>query len=552
MDPTPILEYVARQLKRNISVDLIVLQQLIQSMAGINPEINLNDAQLQGLAGGENLRKQILKAFRDSKAEDTPDTMKTLTYTLTKSGLATQLLILIAQERQTCVFRLDEDGAPLKVLGNLFDEIHVVLSQYLDLLNTGLPAEKYEEIIPSVSKLCLDLGLEPAVAWWIVRNAVKSKMRKVEAPEVDDVEMKDAEDAAPVVEKKTPWNPVLEKIMAEVKPILPEDVWSKFSLSFYVTFWQLSIYDIHVPMEAYQTETNRINAAVRALDSDRSDLSISGRQKTRERREELMATSGRLSAELKLHIRDHNLARRRLVSEKDHWFASDHYDQREVTNHFIQYCLLPRIMLSPNDASFCSRFIKDLHKMGTPKFHTIGIYDAIFGKCLGATIFICTQREAENYGRFLKEIMTDLHAWHADRALYEANALGKNLCGFNVKGHPFDWEDFRKILYKWHKTLHNAVKNCLSSKEYMHIRNTVVVLKHVHMFFPAVDWIGRTVVEKVEEIGRVEKREDLKIAATTLLGLLKRRESEWVLVAGFQKVRVSCVCGGWYLRCDGF
>lgn len=542
MDPTPILEYVARQLKQNISVDLIVLQQLIQSMAGINPEINLNDAQLQGLAGGEVLRKQILKAFRDSRAEDTLDTMKTLTYTLTKSGLATQLLILIAQERQTCVFRLGEDGAPLKVLGNLFDEIHVVLSQYLDLLNTGLPAEKYEEIVPGIGRLCLEFGLEPAVAWWIVRNAVKSKMRRVEAesPDTsDDVEMKDADgETLAVVGKKSPWNPVLEKIMEEVRPILPEEVWGKFSLSFYVTFWQLSIYDIHVPMEAYQHETTRLNAAVRALDQDRSDMSISGRQKTRERREEMMATHSRLSAELKLHIRDHNFARRRLMAEKDHWFADAHYDQREVTNAVVQHCILPRLLLSPNDASFCSRFIKDLHKMGTPKFHTIGIYDAILGKSLGTTIFILTQREAENYGRFLKEVLTDLHAWHADRTLYEAAALGKGLCGFNVKGNPFDWEDFRKILYKWHKTLHGAVKNCLSSKEYMHIRNTVVVLKHVHAFFPAVDWIGRTVVEKVEELGRVEKREDLKIAATTLLGLLKKRESEWVLVAGFQKVCV--------------
>jgi THO complex subunit 2 len=121
--------------------------------------------------------------------------------------------------------------------------------------------------------------------------------------------------------------------------------------------------------------------------------------------------------------------------------------------------------------------------------------------------------------------------------LYEREAHGnaKNLVGFNVKGQPFDWEDFRKILYKWHKTLHTAVKNCLSSKEYMHIRNAIVVLKHVVDFFPAVDWIGRTVVEKVENLAKGEKREDLKIAAMTLLGMLKKREKDWMIVAAFQK-----------------
>jgi THO complex subunit 2 len=356
--------------------------------------------------------------------------------------------------------------------------------------------------------------------------------------------MKDGDETAPVpqkVEKKSPWNPVLEKIMEEVRPVLPEEVWTKISVNFYVTFWQLSIYDIFVPMEAYQAATTNLNNAIRDLDRDHSDPTVSGIARKRERRDNMVATHSRLSAELKLHIRDHNLIRKRLVAEKDHYFPDEHIDQREVTNAIIQHCLLPRIMLGPNDASFCSRFIKELHKMGTPRFHTIGVYDTIFGKSLGSVIFISTQREADNFGRFLKEILSDLHAWHADRAQYEreAHGTGKNMHGFSVRGSPFDWEDFRKILYKWHKTFHAAVKNCLSSKEYMHIRNTIVVLKHVVQFFPAVDWIGRTVVEKVEEISKHEKREDLKIASSTLLGLLKKKEPEWVVVAAFQKVCAS-------------
>ncbi|KAI5809240.1 transcription factor/nuclear export subunit protein 2-domain-containing protein [Pyronema omphalodes] len=543
MDPAPILEYVARQLKRNRSVELVVLQQLMQSMAGINPEANLNDTQLQGLAGGEMLRKQILKIFRDPKAEDNEMTTKKLTDTLAHENLAKELLILIAQERQTCIFRLDESGAPLKVLANLFDEIHVVLSQYLDLMKMGFTPERFEEVVPSVGDLCQKFGINPPVAWWIYRLGVRSRMKRLEVPtESDDVEMKDAAtaeptEASPAPEKKSPWHPVLEKMFEEVMPILPEPVWSKLSIGFYVTFWQLEIYDIVVPMEAYQAETNRINAAIRALDMDRSDVSIAGQAAKRRKREELMDTYSRLSAELKIHIRDHNFARRRLGTEKEHWFSDDRYNQRDITDTFIQHCLFERVMLSPNDASFCSRFIREVHKMGTPKFQTIGVYDSIFGRGLGTIIFICTQREAENYGRFLKEVLTDLHSWHSDRALYEREAHGvnKNLVGFNVKGVPFDWEDFRKILYKWHKTLHAAVKNCLSSKEYMHIRNAIVVLKHVVDFFPAVDWIGRTVVEKVEALVKVEKREDLKIAAMTLLGMLKRKEKDWMIVPAFQK-----------------
>ncbi|KAL7272481.1 THO2 plays a role in transcriptional elongation [Rhizina undulata] len=536
MDPTPILEYVCRKLKTNNSVELIVLKQLIQSMAGINPEMNLTDGQLSALAGGRLLRSQTLSVFRDSKkAEDSPETTRTLVDRLVSSGLAVELMVLIAQERQTCVYRLEDDDAPpLKVLGNLFDEIHVVLGQYLELLRTGLAPEKLEEMMPGVGRLVMEFGLESSIAWWIMRPAICERMRRIQVFEGEDVEMKDSDDSKPqaaemdkVKDEKPIWNPVLEKVMAEVKPTLPEEVWKKLPLSFYVTFWQLSIYDIYVPMDAYTAETQRLQSIIRAIDSDRSGMS------RKAEREEVLTTLTNLSQELKYHIRDHNIVRRRLMMEKDHWFAED-LDQREVTNHFIQYCIWPRIMLSPNDASFGSRFIRELHKMGTPKFHTIGIYDAIFGKCLGTAIFICTQREAENYGRFLKEILSDLHSWHSSREVYEREAHGKGLTGFYVKGAPFDWEDFRKILYKWHKTLHNAVKNCLSSKEYMHIRNTIVILKHIHEFFPSVDWIGRTIVEQVEKLER-EKREDLKIAGTTLLGLIKKRQDSWVATGAFQK-----------------
>lgn len=540
MDPSPILEYVARQLKQNHSVELVVLQEIVQSMAGVVPESNLNDAQLQGLAGGDCLRRQVLMAFRDKKAEDNDKTMDRLTKTLFDKNLAAELLILIAQERQTCIFRLAESEAPLKVLANLSDEIHMVFTQYLDVVKTGLSPEKFEETVPSVSRLCIEFGLDPEIAWWISRGVLRHKMKKLESVDTEgDVEMQDASDSAESLTppKATPWNPILEKTMEEFRPVFADNVWAKLSPGFYVTFWQLDIYDIFVPMDAYQAETNRLHAAIRALDGDRSDPSVPGQQKRRQERERMMNKTAALSAELKFHIRENSLIRKRLAAEKEHWFKNVDFNQRDITEGFIQYCVFPRVMLSPNDASFCSKFIREIHRIGTPKFHTIGVYDNIFGKSLGTVIFMSTQREAENYGRFLKELLTDLHAWHGSRDLYEREIHGaqKTLVGFNVKGLPFDWEDFRKILYKWHKTLHSAIKNCLSTKEYMHIRNAIVILKHVADFFPAVDWIGRTIVEKVEALVKVEKREDLKIAGMTLLGMLKRKEPTWKVVSEFQK-----------------
>ena len=600
MDPAPVLQYVANQLRRNNSVDLIVLQEIITSMAGIVSELNLNDNHLQALAGGEILRQRVLASFQDRRNE-ARGTARRLIKCLVDAGLAGELLVSIAQQRQHCF--AEGGDMPLKVLGNLFDELHNCLAMYVELLKSGLSRDKWVKEVPGLRDLCMDYGLEPGVAWWVSRGGFVDDMKLEEdkkasqakakpplaiteadgdiqmtsveqaAPEGrskraaneegelrdDDTSMKDAdspiEKPGPVAaalspEIKKPWNPVLEKVMEEIYEVHPAEVWTKFSLPFYVTFWQLSIYDVFVPMSSYENEISSINAQVHTLDKDWSN---SGQRAKREERERLMALNEKLSSELKTHIRNHRSTRRRLLAERDHWFTDERFKPSDIVSNFIQYCVWPRIILSPNDASFCAKFIRQLHNLGTPKFSTLGVYDNIFGKNISTAIFICTQREAENYGRFLAEVLTDLHAWHADKKKYEAEALGNNLPGFQAKGLPLDWEDFRKLLYKWHKNLNNAFKLSFSNSgvgttgapgEYMRIRNAIIILRCVSGYFPKVDWIGRSMVERVQGLASSEKREDLKIAALALVGVLKKGErgdrerKGWIVVAEFQKVRL--------------
>ena len=618
MDPAPVLQYVANQLRRNSTVDLIVLQEIITSMAGIVSEQNLNDHHLQALAGGEVLRQQVLASFQDRRTEARSTTHR-LMKSLVNRNLTGELLILMAQQRQHVIA---DGGAgeggdmPLKVLGNLFDEIHNVLAMYLELLNSGLSRDKWLKEIPDLKSLCMEYGLEPAIAWWISRGSIVRMMRldddrrakeaKSIAPaietntvtdadgdlhmtvvengvkangikpvNVDGVLVKDEDTPmqdpdSPVEErekpdpiniqssttskvvKKLPWHPVLEKVMHDIQDVAPSEVWTKFSLPFYTTFWQLSIYDVFVPMASYENEISGVRDQILALDKDRSDRSSGSSEKRREERERLMNLNEKLQSELKAHIKNHRITRKRLSLERDHWFIDERFKPADIVSNFIQYCVWPRILLSPNDASFCAKFIRQLHGLGTPKFSTLGVYDNIFGKNLATAIFMCTQREAENYGRFLNEILTDLHAWHADKKKYEQEAHGNNLPGFQAKGQPLDWEDFRKLLYKWHKNLNSAFKLSFSSSgvgktgapgEFMRIRNAFIVLKCIAPNFPRVEWIGKTMLEKVQMIANSDKREDLKIAAVALVGILKRGEKGgrerkgWMLVPEFQKVK---------------
>lgn len=614
MDPAPVLQYVANQLRRNSSVDLIVLQEIITSMAGIVSEQNLNDNHLQALTGGDVLRQQVLASFQDRRNE-ARSTTRRLIKCLIEGNLAGELLILIAQQRQHTIA---DGGAgeggdmPLKVLGNLFDEIHNVLAMYLELLKSGLSKDKWLKEVPGLKSLCLEYGLEPSVAWWVSRNSLGEMMRldderrakeakaKITAVETtviadadgdvqmgsadtevtvngskqvsrDDIDMKDEDTSmqdadSPTEEKeksdsttapqsptaikdqkKAPWHPVLENVMHEIQNVAPAEVWTRFSLPFYVTFWQLSIYDVHVPMASYENEISGVHQQILAL--DRSSSSQRGGK--REERERLMNLNEKLQSELKAHIKSHRNTRKRLSLERDHWFTDERFKPADIVSNFIQYCVWPRILLSPNDASFCAKFIRQLHTLGTPKFSTLGVYDNIFGKNLATAMFMCTQREAENYGRFLNEILTELHGWHADKKKYETEAHGSNLPGFQAKGQPLDWEDFRKLLYKWHKNMNAAFKLSLSNTgvgktgapgEFMRISNAFTVLKSIANNFPKIEWIGNIMIDRVQVIANSDKREDLKIAASALVGILKKGEKGdkdrkgWMLVQEFQKV----------------
>lgn len=99
---------------------------------------------------------------------------------------------------------------------------------------------------------------------------------------------------------------------------------------FFVTFWQLALYDIHVPMERYQNEVDRLNAIVREIDASLK-MSVptfpgqivdkAGEAEKKRARERCMQAIQALNAELKAHTEAYEATRKRLSSEKMHWFS---------------------------------------------------------------------------------------------------------------------------------------------------------------------------------------------------------------------------------------
>lgn len=625
MNPTPIIQYVADQLRQGNSTDLIILEEMTRSMAGIISDTNFNEAQVQAMGGGDLLQAQTILQLLDRRHES-KTTAKRLIKSLTSSRLAGQIVVSLAQERQTAVFRIEEHNAHPKLLGNLFDQLHRILVQYLELLRSNLSVKEFDNFVPDVCRLIREFGIDPSIAFWISRPSLAAAVAEYdakngkqtsdprlsptkEAPEVElkleanatteqgksdlvnangpqintqeltgelDEKMELSEmptngmtesengkvergetneelsaTTSPKIIKaeaiQQPWHPVMQEVMDAIRPALPKETWG--ILSFYVTFWQYALPDMHVPLQSYDDEISRQKRKILAINTDRSDISIAGTRRKDQEKKALGELQDRLRAESKDRIHIYQHQRARILKEKEHWFSNawGKWDDLNVT--LIEHCFFPRIIISPVDALYTFKMLKFLHGSGTTNFRTMGVFDQFFReKKLTSMMFLCSAKEAECLGRFLNEVLREFGRWHSDKAIFEKEAYGlkRDLPGFCKKMSKdktnlafLDFEEFRRLLLKWHRALNTAIRNCIGSGEYMHVRNAINILNHVHQHFPVVNWMGQSLLSSVTELSRTETREDLKVAATSLIGGLKRREKDWVLPQAFNLVYPS-------------
>src|SRR5690348_8919981 len=62
---------------------------------------------------------------------------------------------------------------------------------------------------------------------------------------------------------------VLGPLSEQLMPLFPETVRKEITPQLYVTFWTLSMYDLHVPTSSYQREIEKIKKNIQQLDESR-------------------------------------------------------------------------------------------------------------------------------------------------------------------------------------------------------------------------------------------------------------------------------------------
>lgn len=596
VDSTPVIQYVNEQVAHGNSTDLVILRELITSMAGIVPDIDFTDSQLSALSGGELLRRQTLTGLGDKRYESEKSASR-LMRALLQTNMASQLLINMAQYRQSAIYQLPEDEAHIKYLATVIDDSQQALVQYMELLRHNLSAEEFDARVPSISSLMTDLGLDANLAFLIGRASLTyyltgpgDKVPVKQAVDGDGDASMDgnygstgptaveesseqmvvdgAEVAAGSPEQMPPsavqgqssdrFLDVLNPIIEAVKPLLSQNVWDKISPEFFVLFWALQTGDLDVPIDSYKAEFAKLDKERDELKRDRSDMSRNGAN----RKEAKMAAIERLSKELpdEASICKERVTKTKLllIRQSSIWFKpSARADS--IVDTFIEECLLPRILLSSGDADFCHRIIRFLHFNRVSRFRLSSLYNRLFNvNRLRSMIFGCTVREAEFLGRFIKLTLAELSIWHAKREVYEKEAIGHGRLGFattfDESGKPLAFmahDEFRDLLWTWHRNLFTALKACLGDTEWMHIRNAITILKAGLEYFPSVDFMGRQLNASLAKIAEREAaaksdsddgqghRVDLAVTANTAISALRKRSTKWVMVQEFRPNTVS-------------
>ena len=77
----------------------------------------------------------------------------------------------------------------------------------------------------------------------------------------------------------------------------------------------------------------------------------------------------------------------------------------------------------------------------------------------------------------------------------------------------------------------------LDSKEYMRIKNSIMILREIASCYPVLTLIGNKLFSTVQNLAVKETRDDLKLMANAYLGVLKKQQDSdlWIAVILFHK-----------------
>lgn len=566
MDPRLLLLFLLRKLHSSDLSFVIVLRELISQMAGIAQLSNLTTTQVENLGGGSVLRSKVFESIEDER-EVVAKAGRRLIEAFISLKIFSEMFIILNQLHQRFIHSVPEEMAYEKVMASRYDDLTHILIQFMEMATYYLDINTFKNNMTPIVELCIVYGVDVPYAFGIWRPYLGEEIRGFDPSQTETqaLAIENANDGSGLECDK--WHPVLRNIVRNIYKLYPEEEWKYLKPGFFVTFWQLSLYDIQYPSDKYVMAERKLSESItllndnlRTLENNNTRESIQQAKQIRTQRDHLSQQQAKLSAESKRHALHFEKSRSRLRSEKAYWFdykgpeAQERHGvivRRNITKQLLAKCVLPRALTSPIDAVFSARFIQLLHSIGTNNFSSLMFYDKLFSDgILYATLLTCTSYEAENLGLFLSEVLSKLLNWRQKLESYTDEGLGKRYVEDNVSFLPglrFDYDkpetteasllshsQFKTALEKWNKFTKEAIITCLKSDHYIHRSNAITLLRNTIEVFPIITSQGWEITDAIEDLATNETREDLKLMASALLVHLKRRSKDWIEIYNFK------------------
>ncbi|XP_065358666.1 THO complex subunit 2 [Calliphora vicina] len=535
-----LLQYVANQLKSQKSLDLLILKEIVQKMAGVESAEEMTNEQLNAMCGGELLRGE---AGYFSQVRNTKKSSQRLKDALANNDLAVTICLLMAQQKHCVIYR-ETAQSHLKLVGKLYDQCQDTLVQFGTFLGSTYSVDEYVERLPSIIAMLQEYHINADVAFFLARPMFTHQInQKYDQLRKADPNAKKLTNNQKLSKYLDATNLIMNPIVESVRPLHGPKVWEDISPQFFVTFWSLSMYDLQVPHDSYQKEITKL----KQLSNQAADSKDSNASKNKKEQERYIALMDKLQDERKKQQEHIDKILQRLQQQKDNWFLSRSAKsaKNETITQFLQLCLFPRCTFTALDALYCAKFVHTIHNLKAANFSTLLCYDRIFCD-ITYSVTSCTENEATRYGRFLCAMLETVMRWHSDQATFNKECA--NYPGFVTKfrvSNQFSeandhvgYENYRHVCHKWHYKITKAIVFCLDSKEYMQIRNALIILMRILPYYPVLAKLAQIIERKVEKVREEEKnkRPDLFVIASSYIGQLKTKAAQMIKESDFHQV----------------
>ncbi|GBG32725.1 THO complex subunit 2 [Hondaea fermentalgiana] len=526
-----LFEYLGRQLSLKRSLDLLVLEELISRMTGLEIIENVSDETLAAMGGGEQLRGQVRASMGSSTLSIKKRPIQALRSVLEDNNLIMPLLVLIAQQQQATLFNTDDKN--LKLIGHKHDKCASVLEQFIEFLAVQVPVQELADkhVLP-LTDLCKKFHIEPVVAFHIVRPLLAAALHQVFFAESDSTFKKTCQDPRWLLrdEALARWKPDSEELQSMAqKQIEQRGKWKRLSPQLYTIFWSLSLYDISVPRTQYDEEMDRLKDRASGVESSQLEPTLTDKKRKAEV-QRCKDAAAALKDELHLQTENRAFVLQHFDAAKASWIPCtaeppDAPINLMAINEFLQICVLPRALFSMTDALYSARFLRLMHERSVPNCPTVFLYKKAL-QFVAANMVCVTEREAENLGIFMKNLLENLDAWTKDRKSFQAQFASK-AGAFRKFAEPsspkIKFEEFSQVVTRFHDNVAGICLSALSSSSYMQIRTALLITSKIGEFFPTHKSTALKLHAKAQHLIADDGRQDVVTMARRYAAFLESR-----------------------------